>query len=214
MANLSSFTFACPRCLSPLDQTSADEMCCPTDGLHFRHVDGVWRMLLPERAPHFAQFMREYESVRRAEGRGEGRPDYYRALPFHDLSGRMPGDWQIRRASFEALIERVVTPFERQLARPLRNLRISVRRHDDARESRAGVDVHAGGGVPRAAGGGEGEAARLKTPGREDKPLAITFRGGEYHLAKTVELTAQDSGIVFRSTPGEKARFTATCSEW
>ena len=122
MANLPSFTFACPRCLSPLDQPSPDEMCCPTDGLHFRRVDDVWRMLLPERAPLFAQFTREYESVRRAEGRGDNHPDYYRALPFHDLSGRMPGDWQIRRASFEALIERVVTPLERQLARPLRVL--------------------------------------------------------------------------------------------
>src|SRR5512146_1594344 len=122
MANLPPFTFACPRCLSPLDQLSPDEMCCPTNGLHFRRVDGVWRMLLPERAPLFAQFMREYESVRRAEGRGGSHPGYYRALPFHDLSGNMPGDWQIRAASFEALIERVVIPLERELARPLRIL--------------------------------------------------------------------------------------------
>lgn len=34
-----------------------------------------------------------------------------------------------------------------QLDRPLRNLRISVRRHDDARESLAGVGVHASGSV-------------------------------------------------------------------
>ena len=122
MANLPSFTFACPRCLTPLDQTSPDEMCCPSDGLHFRRTGGVWRMLLPERAPFFAQFTREYESVRRAEGRGDNRPEYYRALPFHDLSGRMSGDWQIRAASFKAVIARVVTPLERKLARPLRIL--------------------------------------------------------------------------------------------
>ncbi len=79
-------------------------------------------MLLPERAPLFVQFLREYETVRQAEGRGANQPDYYRALPYRDLSGRMPGDWQIRRASFEALIERVVVPIAVQQNRPLRIL--------------------------------------------------------------------------------------------
>ncbi len=121
MAEIHSLAFACPRCGSPLDLSSPTEYCCPKDGLHFQQVDGIWRMLLPEREPVFAQFRREYETVRRAEGRG-GSPDYYRALPFHDLSGRMPGDWQIRRASFNALIEKVIRPLESQAAQPLRIL--------------------------------------------------------------------------------------------
>ncbi len=78
-------------------------------------------MLLPERAHIFAQFRREYEAVRRAEGRS-GSPEYYRALPYHDLTGCMPGDWRIRAASFSALIEKAVLPLEKRAGQPLRIL--------------------------------------------------------------------------------------------
>ena len=79
-------------------------------------------MLLPEREPAFAQFRREYETVRLAEGRGEANPDYYRALPYRDLTGRMAEDWKIRAASCDALVEKVVSPLEQRLKRPLRIL--------------------------------------------------------------------------------------------
>ncbi len=122
MADNPALAFACPRCGSPLERSSPGELLeCPKDGLRFTQEDGIWRMLLPEREPLFAQFRHEYEAVRRAEGR-RGSPEYYRGLPERDLTGRMPGDWQIRRASFNALIEKVVSPLESQAARPLRIL--------------------------------------------------------------------------------------------
>src|SRR5512142_2139508 len=122
MPDPSIFVFACPRCRSPLNQSSADEMDCPADGLQFRRVGGIWRMLLPERVPTFEQFRREYETIRQAEGRGEAKADYYRALPDRDLTGRMAQAWRIRRASFDALVEHVANPLARRLARPLRIL--------------------------------------------------------------------------------------------
>jgi SAM-dependent methyltransferase len=92
---------------------------CPVDGLTFSRVDGVWRFLLPEREAHYTQFIREYETVRGAEGRGDDSPEYYRALPFKDLSGRFSQDWGIRARSYRALIREVVAPLERYLERPL-----------------------------------------------------------------------------------------------
>lgn len=106
------FTFACPRCHAPLEIVAAGAMRCPDDGLSFQRVDGIWRCLLPERAPIFAQFVQEYETVRQGEGRGSDDPAYYRALPFADLSGQMTADWRIRAQSFSTLLEKVLMPLE------------------------------------------------------------------------------------------------------
>jgi len=60
-----------------------------------------------------AQFVREYQTVRRAEGWGSREPEYYRALPYRDLSRRFDGIWRIRARSYDMFLERVVRPFER-----------------------------------------------------------------------------------------------------
>jgi SAM-dependent methyltransferase len=110
---MDQINFACPRCHTALEQTAPDELCCAMDGLRFQRDDqGIWRFLLPERAAHYEKFMREYETVRRAEGRGVGDPAYYRALPYRDLSGHMVSDWRIRAASFDVFLKKVVVPLE------------------------------------------------------------------------------------------------------
>ncbi len=109
---------ACPRCHATLEETTPDELCCVADGLRFRRIDGIWSFLLPERATYYEKFIREYETVRRSEGRGADNPAYYRALPYRDLSGRMPADWRIRAVSFDAFLKQVVLPLE-QRGRPL-----------------------------------------------------------------------------------------------
>ena len=60
----------------------------------------------------YEQFVREYETVRRAEGRGADNPAYYRALPYQDLSGRTPTDWKIRAVSFDAFVAKALAPLE------------------------------------------------------------------------------------------------------
>ena len=128
---LPSFDFACPRCrgaLIPVEPSppargqgegASNQFRCPTDSLTFSRVDGIWRFLLPEREDHYTRFIAEYETVRAAEGRGADSPEYYRALPFRDLSGRFSQDWKIRARSFRALVREVVAPLERYLERPL-----------------------------------------------------------------------------------------------
>ena len=79
-------------------------------------------MLLPEREAVFQQFIREYETVRQAEGRGSLSAAYYQALPYQDLSQRMSADWQIRAASCRVFLRQVLAPLEKAGAHPLRIL--------------------------------------------------------------------------------------------
>ncbi len=117
-----AFAFACPRCRSPLSGVGADSFVCSKDGLRFDRTEGIWRFLLPQRRELLAPFMRDYESIRRAEGRGSDDPAYYQALPFEDLTGRFHNDWQIRETSFRAFLRHVVEPIEARQRGPLRVL--------------------------------------------------------------------------------------------
>ena len=109
-------SFVCPRCKSGLEQIAPDELRCPQDGSTFHQVDGIWRFLLPERADYFSRFIRDYETVRRFEGRGSADKSYYRLLPYQSSS-----DWHIRAASFDAFIKQVIVPLEKNKM-PLRIL--------------------------------------------------------------------------------------------
>jgi HemK-related putative methylase len=118
-ATATPFRFACPTCGSPMTTRDARTLSCTGSGHSFERVDGIWRLLPVERAAYFEQFVTEYETIRRHEGRNEQRSDYFEALPFKDLSGRYTNDWQIRAVSFKALLARVVKPLEARLRRPL-----------------------------------------------------------------------------------------------
>lgn len=122
MAQFPSIPFACPQCHLLLEQTAPDEMSCPVEGHRFPRLNNIWRMLLPGRADDFSQFMREYETIRRLEGRGHETPAYYRSLPSCNLNGRMKADWRIRGASFDALLKHIVQPMEQSVGHPLRVL--------------------------------------------------------------------------------------------
>lgn len=115
---LRGWQLACPDCRRPLrhglDGTVAY---CDHQGLRFEQIDGIWRFLVPDRAPNLARFIEEYETVRINEGRGSDNPDYYQALPELDLSDVMPTAWQERTRSFEALKEHINTNFG---SKPLR----------------------------------------------------------------------------------------------
>src|SRR5580704_3182658 len=65
------------------------------------------------------QFLKDYSRIRRAEGRGSPDPEYYRALPFKDLSGLNSAQWAIRAASYRHLETRVLPAIEKEIGRPL-----------------------------------------------------------------------------------------------
>ncbi len=112
--------FLCPRCRTPLERVDPERVICPQDGLEFRKEGGIWCFLLPESQAHYARFIADYESVRRFEGRGSTSADYYRALPYKDLSGRRQADWRIRAQSFDVLTKNVLTKLQAPLGRSLK----------------------------------------------------------------------------------------------
>lgn len=113
--------FICPRCQTKLERVTPERFTCPRDGLEFWNVDGIWRFLLPASEAHYARFIKDYESIRRSEGRGGASEKYYRALPFKDLSGNHAADWKIRARSFKKLIP-VLTQLQNPLERSLKIL--------------------------------------------------------------------------------------------
>lgn len=116
---MTGWQFACPICQATLEDESGEEKRCAQCGHTYRCEQGIWRMLPAERQAAYSRFIREYEIIRREEGRGSNASDYYRALPYRDLSGRMAGDWHIRAESFRTLLREVVEPLEKSRGRPL-----------------------------------------------------------------------------------------------
>lgn len=116
---MSEFRFVDPVNKAPLERQDADTLCNPTAGRIYERVAGIWRFLPPERAAHYARFIADYETVRKAEGRGSDDPIWYRALPFSNESGKFRADWRIRAQSYNTLLRRVLIPLESRRKTPL-----------------------------------------------------------------------------------------------
>ncbi|HEX5482313.1 MAG TPA: class I SAM-dependent methyltransferase [Terriglobia bacterium] len=69
---------------------------------------GIWKALPLGREDHFSQFIEEYQTVRRSEGRGSPGGLYYLALPHKDITGRNSWQWKIRAKSFRYLLRKVL----------------------------------------------------------------------------------------------------------
>jgi SAM-dependent methyltransferase len=67
-------------------------------------------------------FLDQYATIRHAEGRGSEDPEYYRALPWRDLSGRNADQWRIRACSYGCFERSILLPEARRAGRPLRVL--------------------------------------------------------------------------------------------
>lgn len=106
--------FCCPRCRGHLERIGDATLWCSAERMMFEREDGIWRMLPSGRLAYYETFLREYETVRRAEGRGAGDPAFYRHLPFADMTGRFKDDWRIRATSYRALLRQIVRPLEKQ----------------------------------------------------------------------------------------------------
>lgn len=77
-------------------------------------------MLMDASARH--TFLRQYAVIRHAEGRGSTDPEYYRALPWKDLSGKNADQWAIRAKSYRHFERTVLRDIERSRTRSLRIL--------------------------------------------------------------------------------------------
>ena len=66
------------------------------------------------------RFLDDYIKIRHAEGRGSQDAEYYLALPYRDITGRLQDQWDIRAKSYRYLEKHVLPPLEKRAGRPLR----------------------------------------------------------------------------------------------
>lgn len=65
------------------------------------------------------QFLKDYSRIRRAEGRGSDDPEYYRALPYRDITAKNPKQWAIRAKTWTFFERFILAKMEHEAARPL-----------------------------------------------------------------------------------------------
>lgn len=93
----------CPRCRADLDG-----LICLFCGFRMRVNRGIVHALPADRATHYAQFIKDYERIREAEGRGSKTDEFYLNLPFRDISGANSKHWTIRARSFSYFMKRLL----------------------------------------------------------------------------------------------------------
>ena len=108
--------WACPRCRKPLQ--GRHDLHCLDCRLSFEEVDGIRGFLAPSQRHRLDQFIRQYETIRKAEGR-ELSPGAYPALPFPGASSRGRGEWGIRAATFGAF-QSILQEWKEGRSEPLR----------------------------------------------------------------------------------------------
>src|SRR5271167_567990 len=108
----------CPQCGDALEQVAAGDavrgccLRCPGCLFLLPNENVIWKALPPDRESYFERFIKEYQAVRAAEGRGSQRSEYYLALPYRDLSGRNESQWAIRARTFQYFENRILPAIE------------------------------------------------------------------------------------------------------
>jgi ubiquinone/menaquinone biosynthesis C-methylase UbiE len=80
---------------------------------------GIWLALPKNRQAYFERFMRDYETVRKAEGRGSDNPDFYLSLPYRDQTKRNSRQWAIRSRTYKYIERKIVPGVSPNTNRPL-----------------------------------------------------------------------------------------------
>lgn len=121
----------CPGCsasVGPIsdrdDGVLSDRIRCHCCGMAMNKTNGVWGMLSPRQHAQFGAFMRDYEQIRHAEGRGSKHPEFYLALPFADLTGNFRDQWRIRGRSYRFLERHLLPRLEERHGNSFRALDI------------------------------------------------------------------------------------------
>ncbi len=110
--------WACPICRTDLVVQDAAACCAVCDAVYARR-EAIWRFLPPPRQDVYAQFLREYQIVRRGEGWGRADARYYRALPAASRRDPNRAVWRLRARSLRVFEKQIVHPLEQQSAYPL-----------------------------------------------------------------------------------------------
>lgn len=99
----------CPRCAAAMDTADDTVQAFVCSECRFPMVqrNGIWQSLPVERKTYYAQFIKDYEMIRAAEGRGSHTSDYYLGLPYIDHSGNNTAQWKVRARTFDFLKKQI-----------------------------------------------------------------------------------------------------------
>ena len=103
----------CPQDKATL-QIDGEQATCTDCNHSYQKVDGIWRMLTADQEAAFAPFIRDYETIRQAEGRTEQTAEWYRKLPTPLPDDPMAEMWQQRSHSFNHLLKEIIHPLEKE----------------------------------------------------------------------------------------------------
>jgi SAM-dependent methyltransferase len=79
---------------------------------------GIWLALTIERFRHFERFLREYEIVRRAEGRGSADSHFYLSLPYVDRTDTNAWQWAIRARTYNYIERQILSGLDTNASHP------------------------------------------------------------------------------------------------
>jgi SAM-dependent methyltransferase len=88
--------------------TACGPVWCPRCSFTMRQSDGIWGALPKEREKYFSRFIRDYEAIRKAEGRGSEDAEFYLSLPFCDRTRKNSWQWSIRARTFRYIERRII----------------------------------------------------------------------------------------------------------
>lgn len=109
-ATIDDLELRCPRCAAAFEVTGDAIVTFNCVECHFPmvHRDGIWHALPVERATYYSRFIKDFEAIRSAEGRGSRDTSYYLKLPAVDHSNSNAGQWKIRARTYRFLKRRVL----------------------------------------------------------------------------------------------------------
>ena len=126
LESVSSIELRCPACHASLGHAgyrslarSSASFYCGRCAATLTQEQGIWLALPPARQGHFARFVKEYEHIRREEGRGSNEAEFYLALPYRDITGRNSWQWAIRGKTFRYIERRILPKLSRKGNWPL-----------------------------------------------------------------------------------------------
>jgi SAM-dependent methyltransferase len=116
----------CPACKGNLGELTYhalgkdhEALECSECGLLLTQTEGVWQTLPENRHAYFERFVRDYEAIRKAEGRGSADAAFYLGLPFEDQTQRNSWQWMIRARTYKHLILQIIPGIDANRAHPL-----------------------------------------------------------------------------------------------
>jgi SAM-dependent methyltransferase len=85
-------------------EIASGSLSCSRDGVRYPIVDGIPKLVIPDRAGQLEMFAASYAAAWANDGWGSADPRYLLGLPFVDLTHRRSAEWRLKARSLSALL--------------------------------------------------------------------------------------------------------------